>query len=625
MPAGGIVMTPDQIAAILAAGRQQAAAAPMPVPPQWSTDAFGPGRPLPPAPINQVRPDTGRAEPRLWEYPQATNLQIDSRIHVPWRILQEAADIFLIRECIESRKAVCQLDYAVIVDPGAVAREAAATGGAKKDIESALRDQYKAQISAATDWLACPDRQNNLTWPKWTSLLMENSLVFDAGVVYPRYSYGGDCIAWRIIDGKTIKPLLDEDGAIPMPPWPAYQQILYGFPRSEFTATPDVDASGKIIYGQDGRPKVSGFPSDTLMYERRVLRSKTPYGMSDVEIALLSVMLWMRRFGWMMGEYDQASMPATLVETDNAIAWDVTQWEVWLHALNDQLAGSTAERLKLRLMPPGTHVVQAAGIPEQYRPDYDLFLVKLVCGALKTPASEIGFTETGALGASFHEGDEDILYRRARIPDAQWLSGIATRLAQRHIGMPSALKVTILGLESEDEAAADAVALQQVQSGRITLNEDRARLGLTPYDFDEADMPQLMTPRGIVFIEGASSKAPPGTLIGPEMLPPGGGAPVAGTVSANGREVPIDQGGDDDEDGAQGGKPAAAPTAKAEAAAYRSWARKPGRGRQFECVTLTKATAPPDMAADPRVLFKAGDGDPKALAGRGLAGTGTRR
>ena len=555
----------------------------MPVPPQWSTDTFGPGRPLPPAPINAVRPDTGRAEPRLWEYPVSTNLQIDARRHVPWRILQEAADIFLIRECIESRKAVCQLDYAVIVDPGAVAREAAATGGAKKDIESELRDKYKAQISAATDWLACPDRQNGLDWPKWTSLLMENSLKFDAGVVYPQYSYGGDCIAWRIIDGKTIKPLLDEDGAVPMPPFPAYQQILYGFPRSEFTATPDLDASGKIAYGQDGRPRVSGFPSDTLMYERRVIRNESPYGMSDVEIALLSVMLWMRRFGWMMGEYDQSAMPATLVETDNAITWDVTQWEAWLHALNDQLAGSTAERLKLRLMPPGTHVVQAAGIPEQYRPDYDLFLVKLVCGALKTPASEIGFTETGALGASFHEGDEDILYRRARIPDAQWLSGIATRLAQRHIGMPSALKVTILGLESEDEAAADAVALQQVQSGRITINEDRARLGLTPYNFDEADKPMLMTARGVVFLEGASHAGAAGDADRPaRWLPPGGacsGWRPGSRRSGAGPQDAGDQQEDQDDDGKDAGQPLGPGKPRSRRRRLRRWPTVRGRAR----------------------------------------------
>jgi hypothetical protein len=48
-----------------------------------------------------------------------------------------------------------------------------------------------------------------------------------------------------------------------------------------------------------------------------------------------------------------------------------------------------------------------------------------------------------------------------------------------------------------------------------TLNQRRDALGLPRYDFAEADMPMIVTQRGIIFLEGSSEQAPPGTMIGP--------------------------------------------------------------------------------------------------------------
>jgi hypothetical protein len=620
---GGITLSGDQLAAILnsqRAGQGGQLAAPLPRPPQWSQDAFPPGTPLVPAYINRRRADTGRAEPRLFELPISSNINVNTAPYVPWRVLNEAADMPLFRKCIERRKGICDLDFVVTVDPKAVAREASAAGQHEKDVESAMRDKYAADIVRVSDWLTTPDAQNDQEWPDWTKALMENRLVYDAVAVYPQISYGGELLALRVLDGSTIKPLLDEYGARPAPPFPFAQQILYGFPRGEFTAT--------VELGPDGKPTVPGWPSDELMYERTVYRPKTPYGMSATEIALLDGIIWMRRMGWMIAEYTEGVMPAAHVEVDGATDWDVPQWEAWQNALNDHLGGNTAERLKFPLFPPGTKPVQSATIPEQYKPDYDMFLVKLVAGDFGLTATELGFPEVGSLGASFHEGEEDVLNRVTRLPDARWLSKIATKLARRHLAMPNVLMVKILGLESEDEAAADTTAANQVSSGRMTLNEDRARRGEPAYDFPEADMPMLTGQRGLVFIEGASSLGPPGTLIQPAAVKPGDPGDSA------------TQNGDPDDDDQPAAKPPAArpaggskpPAAKkaaasaeAEVTAYRTWARRGGPRGTFTCNVVTKASVAalaPDMAADGRVLFKDADG-PKAPARRGLAGAGT--
>jgi hypothetical protein len=603
---GGVTLSGDQLTAVLAASQQAALATPLPRPPQWATDPFGPGAPLRPSPINRPNPKTGRAEPRLFELPISTNLNVNTAPFVPWRILSEAADMPLFRKCIKRRKSVCGLGFTVTVDPEAVAREAAAAGQATDDVEAAMRKRYMGEISRISDWLLYPDRGNGYDWQQWTGQLMENRLVYDATAVYPRRTLGGDVFSFEILDGSTIKPLLDERGGRPLPPAPFAQQILWGFPRGEFVADA-VDVNGvSMVPG--------GMTTDQLLYERTEIRPKTPYGMSDTEIALLDGILWMRRMGWLMKEYTHG-VTGSLLETPIENDWNTAEWEDWLLALNDKLSGDTAARLEWSLLPPGVKAVLPAEVAERYKPEMDLFLVKLVAGDFGLPASEVGFTEAGALGGDFHEGEQDILERNVRRPDGDWIAKIATTLAVRQLGMPSVLKVQVLGLESEDEAAADAVAQEQVAGGRMTLNEDRARRGKAPYGFAEADMPQLQTGRGIVFLEGASKQGPPGTLIGPAVAPPGmPGMPEGGPQ--DGQQGQDDEGEDEDE---QDGK-----TAKsAELAALRNWLGKArNAGRTFECRALTAADAP-QYAGNPRVLLKAGESRPKALSATGRAGSGT--
>lgn len=603
---GGVTLSGDQLTAVLAAAQQSAQlAAPLPRPPQWASDPFAPGTPLNPSPINRRNPRTGRAEPRLFELPISTNLNVNTAPFVPWRTLSDAADMPLFRKCIERRKSVAGLGYTVTVDPEAVAREAAAAGQAKDDVEAAMRKKYMSEIARISDWLEYPDRKNGYDWQQWAGQLMENRLVYDATVIYPKRTFGGDAFAFEVIDGSTFKPLLDEEGGRPLPPAPFAQQILYGFPRGEFVAD-TVDVDGKTMVP-------GGMTTDQLLYERTIIRPKTPYGMSATEIALLDGILWMRRMDWLLKEYTHG-VTGSILETSETISWDVPQWEDWVVALNDKLSGDSAKRMEWSLLPPGTKAVLPPEVAERYKPGLDLFFVKLVAGDFGLPASEVGFTEAGALGASFHEGEQDILERNVRRPDGDWIAKIATRLAVRQLSMPNVLKVQVLGLESEDEAAADAVALSQVQSGRMTLNEDRARRGKSPYGFTEADMPQLQTGRGVVFLEDASKQGPPGTLIGPAVAPPGtAGVPGAGPPQDGSQ-------GQDGEGEDQQGTPAAK---SAELTALRKWlARHPEPSRPFACKALTAADVP-DLAADPRVVLKAGGERPKALSMTGRAGSAT--
>jgi hypothetical protein len=614
----GSTWTDAQVLAILRATQNvNGGQAAVPLPRLDPQVPFGPGVPLLPAPINPLRPDTGRPEPRAYEYPVTFNLPGFGDRVVPWKVLRDAADmITLFRRCIEIRKAeVATLDWDVVISAKAVERaQRQDPGSARSDIEKAMRERVDPHIGRLVDFWEQPDPRNGHDFIAWASKVLEEYFVLDAIAVYPRLRRDGKLFGFEVLDGTTIKPLLDADGFRPFPPNAAYQQILYGFPRGEFTADGEQDPDNGLVPG--------GYPADRLVYKVHNVRSWTPYGFSAVEQALADGDLYLRRMDWLKSEYTDGVMPAGwLLAGEGQAEWSPQQLAAYERQFNDFYAGNSAARMRFRLLPYGmTPDDSRTDLGERYRPDYDLHLIKLVAGHFDTTIAELGFTETGGLGSTgWHEGQADVQDRKATQPTLRRLQALCTQMMRTYLNAPAELEFRILGLESEDEDAADEVANRRIGSARMTLNEDRDRTGLPRYPFAEADMPMLVTQRGIVFIEGSSELAKPGEMISPAMgVPIGSDDPSEAEPGAEGSPGSTDP--------AKPGQPAppAKPGAaagpdpdavKAELVAYRRWATKragkPG-GRPFRFETITKAqAAAAGIALDgAEFLAKAEGGDP---------------
>lgn len=546
--------------------------------------AFGPGLPLIPAQIDPVRRDTGRPEPRFNEYPVSSNLPgIVDRL-IPWKVLRDAAAAGGVpRRCIQIRKdEIATLNWAISITKQAVSQaEADNPGMARADVEADLRKRLSPEIARCSAFWERPDPGQDEDWADWAGKLLEEHFVLDAIAIYPRRTYGGDVFAMEIISGDTIKPLRDYRGGKPLPPNPSYQQLLWGFPRGEYVA--DVDENGDVL---------NPYGPDTLIYKRRNVRAETPYGYSAVEMCLEDLDVWLRRRSWIRAEYTEGAIPTGVLRNTGANSWTPAQVLEYETALNDAWSGQTLERHRLRILPPGFELESMTDVAERYKPEYDLFLLKQLANHFATTIAELNFTDGGGLGSSgYHEGQADIKDRSATMPTYRWLQGLITGISRRHLRMPQELEFRILGLEDEDEAAADQVAQNRLQFGRMTLNEDRDRLGLPRYPFAEADMPMLMTTRGVVYLEGSSALAPPGEIIEPAK------APGHGSDNDSG-----DEPGSDDSD--TDAKSAPSEAAKAELAAFARWSRRnPNPRRPFEATVLTKADAP-HLADDPRILLK---------------------
>ncbi|MEV7034627.1 phage portal protein [Streptomyces sp. NPDC093272] len=587
-PAATQTFTSAQVGTLVAATAQAARAdgTYLPLPRTEPQVPFGPGVPLQPAAIDPLRPD-GRTDPRFNEYPVTSNLPgVGDRL-VPWKVLRDAADAGgLPRRCIEIRKAeVTTLDWAVTITKEAVEAAQAATDKPRSEVEQELRQRLSPEMVRCTRFWQKPDPGQDENFAEWVGKILEEHFVLDAIAIYPRRTFGGDLYALEVLDGSTIKPLRDHRGGRPLPPNPAFQQILWGFPRGEFVA--DVDDENNVI---------GGYGSDQLVYKRRNVRAHTPYGYSAVEQALEDVDVWLRRRKWIRDEYTEGTVPAGFMTSQGQTSWTPSQLKEYETDLNDAYGGSTASRHRLRVLPPGFGIETPEDFGEKYKPEYDLFLIKQIAAHFDVTIAELGYTETGGLGSTgWHEGQAAVQQRKATLPTLRWLQQMLTSISRAHLGMPEELEFRFLGLEEEDEANADEVARQRVIWGRMTLNEDRDRIGQPRYDFPEADMPMVMTSRGVILLAGASQRGEAGTTVGvdkPETDDATGGSDEEGEGDSGGFE------GD-------GGR---ADAIKAELAAYHRWSRRnPNPSRPFEFQTVTKVDAP-DLNGD-HVVFAPPGGD----------------
>lgn len=540
---------------------------------------FGPSNPLAPAPIDPHRPDTGRPEPRITEYPVSFNLPNGERPVMSWSTLRGAAQtVDIIRRCIEVRKEqLDELEWSIGIDDKIVeSLYASRTRDSRADIAEEMRQRFLPEIERLTEFWCNPWPNNRMGWGQWVRALMEERLVLDATAIYPRTTYGGDILDFEIIDGSTIKPLISFRGTQPEAPYPAYQQILYGFPRGEFTAPATYEQdpqTGALV--EHMQP---GMLADQMFYYVHNSRVQTPYGYSETEQALLSASIYLKRRGWMISEYDDGSTPQMWLvpsaqDQTMVSKMSATERRQWEATVNAELVGNTGGRHRIKITPPGFQPIAMSSVDERYKPDYDMFLIKILSMPFGVTSTGLGFSESKGLGNSgLHEGQERVQDGATVGPDKKMISGIVNQLMHRWQKAPKELKHSYVEVEQEDTAAQDGVRNAQRARGTITLNEDRRAAGLAPADFPEADMLMVQAgPAGWVPLEGIVERMEQ-QQANEQALVDAQAAPVDGEEVA-------------EEDAAKA----------LELAEYRRWRRKRG-DREPSRPFLCKALEPDDFA-----------------------------
>ena len=462
---------------------------PMPRNPLLANVPFAPGLPLIPGALNPLNPNTGRPDPRRFEYLVAQNINVSENRLVPFKTLRAAADqIDILRRCIEVRKAkLTGLEWDIVLTDSASERISAESGGSHLRAMADARDKFAPEIARLRKFWETPDPANGLGFTDWLSMAIEEMDVLDALAIWPQATVGGDIRGFQILDGSTIKPLIDDRGMRPDPSvGPAFQQILYGFPRSEFTATIDDEAA-------DGE-----FSSDEIAYLVRNRRANTVYGYSPTERALPMADIYLRRQQWLRAEFTDGVMPKTFLELPESANLTPEQIRAYENIFNDDLAGQTEQRNRMRFLLPGATLKFEEGYQEKFSDRLDDYLITSITGHFGVLPTEIGFSAKGGLGGSGHQaGEAEAAEQIGTIPTARWLSEQISNLSYRWLGMPRELEFRLAPSErSNTEEAAKRDDIRKRSAG-MTVNEGRADLGLPLIDAPEADMPFLVAGQSV--------------------------------------------------------------------------------------------------------------------------------
>jgi hypothetical protein len=575
LPAGSVTMTEQEMRQSgLAMQQTYGNSVALPRAPFSANVPFGPGLPIIPGAINPIDPATGRPMPRRYEYQVAQNINITETRLVPFKTLRAAADqIDILRRCIEVTKSkLTGLEWDIVLGSDASEKIVAEIGGDHVRAMAQARENFTEEINRLRTFWENPDRSNGLTWTDWLMTLAEEVLVIDAWAVYPQPSVGGDLYGFQILDGSTIKPLIDDRGMRPMPPNAAYQQILYGFPRSEFAAN-------------DDDPQADGeFTSDDLAYMVRNRRSISVYGFSPVERALPLADIYLRRQQWLRAEYTDGVLPELMFTTDEDWGNNPDLLRAYENILNDDLAGQTEQRKRARLLPKGLSPVVNEGYGEKFKDTLDDYLITSICGHFGVQPAEIGFAPKGGLGgAGFEEGRAETAEALGIQPLANWISKMITNLSYTYLKMPRELEFRLMTSKRMDNESSARKAQIEVTSAGKTINERRSELGLPLLDTPQADMPMLVagadiflfSPDGIINAKEVVS-AP--TLEGENATPTPPTTPDLSDEKPEEEEAPDD----DDEIGE---------ATRDEVKAFMKWASKGRRARLFEFKALDPIVA----------------------------------
>lgn len=349
-------------------------------------------------------------------------------------------------------------------------------------------------IAAITEFFHEPDKEHD--WAQWISAVLDQLMVLDAVSIYARPTRGGGVYSFELIDGATIKPLLNEWGRRPLPPDPAYQQILKGIPAEDYS-------------------------SDELIYFPQTYRVDKVYGYSRVEQAIDIIEQSIARLRSQLGHWTHGNIGEGYFETpDGWTPEDVVALE---QRWNQMMAGSIEGRASSPFVPHGTvfHETKTNLIADTY----DEFLIRLLCfpfGVAPTP-----FMKQSGLGHGSAESDKEAAEEAGIASLLQYVTRLMNRIIRRHFGRTD-LEFSWVEDRELDADTASQVDDRRLKNGSATINEVRDRNGEAP--IEGGDQPLIYLPTGPVPVAQVAEAAEVALEQAKNPPPPVMSAPPAGSA-----------------------------------------------------------------------------------------------
>ena len=387
-----------------------------------------------------------QAAGRRFDYPVGSNLFYTPRgteltSFQQLRTLADNCD--LVRLAIETRKdQLAALGWSVgNVDPDKDAPDDPAT-------------------QAVIEALRKPDGLHS--WQAWLRMLLEELLVIDAPTIYPRKRRNGAHYTFELIDGATIKPLIDADGRSPLPPSPAYQQVLKGLPAVDYTR-------------------------DELLYLPRNPRVHKFYGFSPVEQIILTVNIALRRSISQLQYFTDGTVPAAFANVP--AGWTPQQIEQFQEYWDTLIEGDQRKKRQVIFGPDGSKMTMMREAPLQ--DVFDEWLARIVCFCFSLPPTAF----VKQMNRATAQQQQESGLQEGLGPFKVWVKEVIDNLIQVQLKQPQ-LEFRWMDQAPVDPAVQATVLTSYQKQGNFSVNDIRAKLGEEPINEPWANEYVIITATG---------------------------------------------------------------------------------------------------------------------------------
>jgi hypothetical protein len=452
------------------------------------SDWFGPQTPMRPVAPPEV---AGRALDFIPGY----NLNTQPRYgeQVDFASLRALADSYdPVRCVIERRKdQMCRLPWVV---------RAKHEGNGRRPKTASLPAPARERIKDVEAFFKRPDYQ--WTFTSWMRALIEDILVIDAPALYCERDAFGSLVGLRVVDGATIKRVIDDWGRTPKPVrWDGRPFMWNG---AEINAS-NYSALGFQIYGGvilppayqqvlKGLPAVSMTVRD-LIYRPINQRPGHVYGCSPVQQIVNTINTAVLRATSQLDYFSEGNMPEGIYSLPSS--WTPDQVQRFQDYFDNLHVGNLAQRRRVKFM-AGDGKYQPLKEPP-LKNEFDEWLIRIICFCFSYPVSAF-VSQLNRATAEQHETQAE---KEGLQTLKLWASELFNEIIEREFGADD-IEFAWVEEDEIDQKKQSEILTSYVDAGVMSLNEARERIGEEPSTDPAASILAIKTASGRVPISGAA-------------------------------------------------------------------------------------------------------------------------
>lgn len=322
-----------------------------------------------------------------------------------------------------------------------------------------------------------PDRKNH--FQTWQRRLLYDMYTIDSASLYNWKAANGMPYALEVLDGQSIKPIVDDAGRRPDWPQPAYQQIIKGLP-------------------------MENFDESELIYAPMRPRSYLPiYGYSAVEQCFLEITQGIRRTIYQTSFWTEGSMPDMVFSVPPE--WtplQIAQYQGFFDAL---MAGNPHLKSKVRFVPGGMKPFYLkGGAAETLKSDWDEWVTRLICFVFGVSPQPFIREMTRATAEVANEKAKEA----GEVPDLRWFKfNIMDPIIKEWFGFDDISFVYKTEADT-DPSEQQTTLTGYVNSGIMLRDEAREQLGLSPYPDGSGSVPTVTAASPLQTLEPQETPPP---------------------------------------------------------------------------------------------------------------------